>query len=147
MGSESIASSVGTDAYRLPLPDGWADHTVITIAGAASADGFAPNVVVTRQPLCQGLGLGGFADGQQSLMRDEVDRYELLANEHREVAGARALVRTVRFELGEGPALRQRQAFLLHDGVGYTISCTASDAGFDDVDETFVAILNGFQLA
>ena len=147
MASESIASSVGTDAYRLPLPDGWADHTAITIAGAASSDGVVPNVVVTRQVLCQSLGLGGFADGQQNLMRDEVDRYELLANEHCEIAGARALVRTVRFELGGGAALRQRQAFLLHEGLGYTISCTASDAGFDDVEETFAAILKGFELA
>ena len=147
MGSESIAASVGTDAYRLPLPDGWADHTAITVAGVAAADGVVPNVVVTRQLLCQGLGLGGFADGQQNLMRDQVDRYELLANEPREIAGVRALVRTARFELGDGPPLRQQQAFLLHDGVGYTISCTASDAGFDDVEETFVSILDGFQLA
>ena len=147
MGSESIVSSVGTGAYRLPLPDGWADRTAITIAGAASADGVVPNVVVTRQLLCTSLGLGGFADGQQNLMRDEVDRYELLANEHREVAGERALVRTVRFELGGGPSLRQQQAFLLHEGSGYTISCTASDACFDELEPTFASILDGFELA
>ena len=147
MGSESIVSSVGTDAYRLPLPDGWADRTAVTISGAASADGVVPNVVVTRQLLCASLGLGGFADGQQNLMRDEVDRYELLANEHREVAGARALVRTVRFALGGGPPLRQQQAFLLHEGSGYTISCTASESGFDEVEPAFAAILDGFELA
>ena len=138
---------MGTDAFRLPLPDGWADHTVVTIAGPALDDGFVPNVVVTCQLLCRSLGLGGFADGQQNLMRDEVARYELLANEHRAIAGERALVRIVRFRLDEDALFRQLQAFLVHDGVGYTISCTASEQHFDQVERAFAEVLDGFRLA
>ena len=69
-----------TDAFDLPLPAGWSDRTAVTIAAPGGADGYVPNLVITREALCDGMGLAGFADGHANLMRDQVDACELLSN-------------------------------------------------------------------
>ena len=136
----------GTAAFRLPLPDGWADHTAVTLAGPVGADGAVPNIVVTQAMLCASMGLGGFADGQQNLLRDQTNTYELLSNEHADVAGESALIRMIRFTVGESDPLRQLQAFLVQDGVGYAITCTTSEAGFAQAEADFRACIDGFAL-
>ena len=62
--AREVAERVATGHFALPLPAGWADRTAVTLLAPLEPDGFAPNVVVTREPLCANLGLGGFADGQ-----------------------------------------------------------------------------------
>ena len=91
-------ATVRTDAYQLPLPAGWSDRTAVTIVAPAAADGSVPNLVITREALCDGMGLAGFADGHANLMRDQVDAYELLSNGWEALDGERALVRIVRFQ-------------------------------------------------
>ena len=91
-------ATVRTDAYQLPLPAGWSDRTAVTIAAPAAPDGSVPNLVITREALCDGMGLAGYADGHANLMRDQVDAFELLSNGWEELDGERALVRIVRFQ-------------------------------------------------
>ncbi len=64
------------------------------------------------------MGLGGFADGHAHLLRDQVDSFELLSNGWETVDGQRALVRMVRFRVGESEPLVQLQAFTVRDGLG-----------------------------
>jgi hypothetical protein len=139
-------ATVRTDAYQLPLPAGWSDRTAVTLAAPAAADGSVPNLVITREALCQGLGLGGFADGHANLMRDQVAAYELLSNGWETLDGERTLVRIVRFEVGES-ALMQLQAFFVRDGLGYAICGTATEQSFPEAEPAFREALDGLRFA
>jgi hypothetical protein len=138
-------ATVRTDAYQLPLPAGWSDRTAVTLAAPAAADGSVPNVVITREALCEGMGLAGFADGNAYLMRDQVDEFELLSNGWETLDGERALVRMIRFQVADSVPLMQLQAFLVRDGLGYVISCTATEAAFPEAEPAFRSALEGLR--
>ena len=138
-------ATVRTDAYQLPLPAGWSDRTAVTIVAPAAPDGSVPNLVITREALCDGMGLAGFADGHASLMRDQVDAYELLSNGWEKLDGERALVRTVRFQVADSVPLVQLQAFLVRDGLGYAICGTATEGAFGEAEPAFRAVLDGLR--
>jgi hypothetical protein len=139
-------ATVRTDAYQLPLPAGWSDRTAVTLAAPAAADGSVPNLVITREALCEGMGLAGFADGHANLMRDQVGAYELLSNGWETLDGERALVRMVRFEVGDS-ALVQLQAFFVRDGLGYAICGTATEQSFPEAEPAFREALDGLRFA
>jgi len=139
-------ATVRTDAYQLPLPAGWSDRTAVTLAAPAAADGSVPNLVITREALCQGMGLGGFADGHANLMRDQVAAYELLSNGWETLDGERTLVRIVRFEVGES-VLMQLQAFFVRDGLGYAICGTATEQAFPEAEPAFREALDGLRFS
>jgi hypothetical protein len=140
-----VVGEVRTDAFSLPLPAGWDDRTVVTLAGP-DADGFAPNVVVTREALCDHMGLGAFAEGWQSRLADEVPVTPLAPVEHGEVGGRRAQIRTVSWH---ATGLRLTQiAFLFVDGDhGYAIVGTCADWRFAELEPVFRGIAAGFHLA
>jgi hypothetical protein len=140
-------ATVRTDAFQLPLPAGWSDRTAVTIAAPAAPDGSVPNLVITREALCDGMGLAGYADGHAHLMRDQVDSFELLSNGWEELGGERALVRIVRFQLADSASLVQLQAFLVRDGLGYAICGTATEAAFPAAEPSFREVLDGLRFA
>src|SRR3954470_14786513 len=96
---------------RRTLPAACIDRGVTTLTAPPTDDGYVPNVVVTRETLCQGMGLGGFADGYANLLIDQVSSYRVLATEHTEVDRERALVRIVRWQLADEQPVVQLQAF------------------------------------
>jgi hypothetical protein len=138
-------ATVRTDAYELPLPAGWSDRTAVTLAAPAAADGSVPNVVITREALCEGMGLAGFADGNAYLMRDQVDQFELLSNGWETLDGERTLVRMIRFQVADSVPLLQLQAFFVREGLGYVISCTATEEAFPEAEPAFRAALDGLR--
>jgi hypothetical protein len=140
-------ATVRTDAYQLPLPAGWSDRTAVTIAAPAAPDGSVPNLVITREALCDGMGLAGYADGHANLMRDQVDAFELLSNGWEELDGERALVRIVRFQLADSAPLVQLQAFLVRDGLGYAICGTATEDAYPGAEPAFREVLDGLRFA
>jgi hypothetical protein len=140
-------ATVRTDAYQLPLPAGWSDRTAVTMAAPAAADGSVPNLVITREALCDGMGLAGFADGHANLMRDQVDAYELLSNGWELLDGERTLVRMVRFQVADSPVLVQLQAFFVRDGLGYAICGTATEQAFAEAEPAFREALDGLRFA
>ncbi|MDX6561322.1 MAG: hypothetical protein QOD65_1136 [Gaiellales bacterium] len=140
-------ATVRTDAYQLPLPAGWSDRTAVTMAAPAADDGSVPNLVITREALCGGMGLAGFADGHANLMRDQVDAYELLSNGWEALDGERTLVRMVRFQVGESVPLVQLQAFFVRDGLGYAICATATELAFPEAEPAFREALDGLRFA
>ena len=140
-------ATVRTDAYQLPLPAGWSDRTAVTLAAPAAADGSVPNVVITREALCEGMGLAGFADGNAYLMRDQVDEFELLSNGWETVDGERTLVRMIRFAIADSAPFVQLQAFFLHDGLGYVVCGTATEEAFPDAEPAFREALDGLRFA
>ena len=140
-------ATVRTDAYHLPLPAGWSDRTAVTLAAPAAADGSVPNLVITREALCAGLGLGGFAEGHANLMRDQVDAFELLSNGWEELDGERALVRIVRFRIGEAEPFVQLQVFFVRDGLGYVACGTATEQAFPRAEPSFREALDGLRFS
>jgi hypothetical protein len=140
-------SSVSAGDFELPLPDGWSDRTAVTLAGPASVDGYVPNVVVTREALCSNLGLGGFAEGHLRLLREHAEEVSVLSTEETQLGRTRALVRTVRFRVGDAPALVQLQAFVVGSGMGYALVGTTGEAAFAEAEPAFRSIFEGFELA
>jgi hypothetical protein len=140
-------SSVRAGDFDLPLPAGWSDRTAVTIAGPAAVDGYVPNVVVTREALCSGLGLGGFAEGHLRLLREHAEEVSVLSTEETQLAGNRALVRTVRLRVGDSPALLQLQAFVVANGIGYALTGTAGEGSFATAEPELRAVVEGFRLS
>jgi len=140
-------ATVRTDAYQLPLPAGWSDRTAVTLAAPAAADGSVPNLVITREVLCEGMGLAGFAEGHANLLRDQVDSFELLSNGWETLDGQRALVRMVRFRIRDAEPLVQLQVFTLRDGLGYAICGTATEPAFESAEPAFREALDGLRFA
>ena len=61
---------IRTGGFSLPVPAGWDDRTVPTLTGP-TVDGVATNIVVTRERLCDHMGLGAFAAGWVARLREE----------------------------------------------------------------------------
>jgi hypothetical protein len=141
------SSSVSTADFELPLPDGWSDRTAVTLAGPVSVGGYVPNVVVTREALCSNLGLAGFADGQLRLLREHAEEVSVLSTEEARLGSTRALLRTVRFRVGDTPALVQLQAFVVANGTGYALVGTTGEQAFPDAEPELRAIMEGFRLS
>jgi hypothetical protein len=141
------SDTVSTGDFELPLPAGWSDRTAVTLAGPASVDGYVPNVVVTREALCSNLGLAGFADGQLRLLRDHAEEVSVLSTEDTQLGGSRALVRTIRFRVGDTAPLVQLQAFVVANGVGYSLMGTTGETSFAEAEPGLRAVIEGFRLA
>jgi hypothetical protein len=129
----------------VPVPDGWSERTATSLIAPPAGDGYAPNVVVTRERLCDGMGLGGFADGHGNLIQEHAPSYAVLATEHGEIDGERALLRTVRFSVGQAPPVLQLQAFCVRDGYGYAVIGTAGEESFAEAEPVFRATLESFR--
>lgn len=137
--------TIRRDPFALPVPAGWVDRTVVTLTGP-EVDGFASNIVVTAEPLCDGLGLGGFASGWVSRIAEHVAVCELRRAEHVQIAGEPGQVRTIGWAEA-GVAISQRAALVVHDGIGYAIVVTAPADGLDEADEVLAGVLDGFAFA
>ena len=142
--ASAAAQEVRTGHYSLPLPDGWADRTAITLVAPLAPGGYSPNVVVTRELLCDHLGLGGFADGQGALIRQHTSRFEILASEEGTLGGERALVRTTRWQVGDEEPITQLSAYCLRGEHGVAVVCTAPSSSFAEEEPGFRALLAGF---
>jgi hypothetical protein len=140
-----VESEVRTASFALPLPDGWEDRTVVTIAGPDD-QGFAPNIVVTRERLCDHMGLGAFSQGWLARLRDEVPVAETESVEHTEIAGVPAQIRRVSWQAA-GLRLEQLAALFVIGDDGWGIVATATDWRFAELEPLFRRIMHGFRLA
>ena len=137
--------AIRADPFRLPVPDGWADRTVVTLTGPDDG-GFAPNIVLTAEPLCDHMGLGAFASGWLSRLAEHVSVREIRAVEHTHVAAEAAQVRTIGWA-DAGVGIAQLAALVLHDEVGYAIVATGLEETLDELDAVFRDVLEGFSFA
>jgi hypothetical protein len=135
---------VRAGAVCLPLPPGWEDRTVLTIAGPA-VSGVSPNVIVTRETLCDNMGLGGFASGWLDRLADELPVRERRPVEHTHVAGQRAQVRCVEWAAA-GTAVVQLVALFCAGGSGYAAVCTAPTDAFEAMEPGFRELLAGLRV-
>ena len=142
--SEGRQEQIRAGAFTLPLPIGWADRTVVTLVGTA-ADGFASNIVVTHELLCDNMGPGGFSVGWLNKLAEEVPVVEVRPVEQVEVDGRRAHLRVVTWG-ASGLRLTQIAALFVDGDVGYAIVGTATEWTFDALEPRFRDVLRGFRL-
>ena len=135
-----ITSGTGT----IPQPEGWEDRTVLTIVGPLT-EGAQPNVVVTRETLCNNMGLGGFSSGWVQKLADQIPVKESCPVEHIEISGAPAHLRTVEWEAA-GLRLRQLVGLTTIAGSGYAIVCTVPSVAFEALEPELRAVIEGTQI-
>jgi DcrB len=133
--------------YAIALPDGWHDVTpsfsgagdVDRVVGGAPADGFTPNVIVSRQrsggASVSQLVLGPLA-GARTLADDAgVGRVQSMR-----LDGRPARTFAYRLKHGQRP-VRQRTVVVVDHGSAYVITFSALASGFAAEEAAFRAIL------
>lgn len=115
-----------------------------TLAGP-TVDGVATNIVVTREPLCDHIGLGAFASGWVSRLREETAVRELRPPQEAELDGRRAQVRTLGWS-GGGVSVVQIVALVVSEDHGYAVVGTAAESALAELDEAFRATVEGLRL-
>jgi hypothetical protein len=136
---------VRTGEYVLARPAGWSDRTTTALLAPPTPGGFVPNLVVTREPLCESMGLGGFAEGHANLIREHATSFVVVSSEEARLGGERALLRLVRWQVAEHEPVLQLQAFCVRDGQGYALIGTAAERDFAKAEPSFRAALEAFR--
>ena len=116
----------------------------MTIVGPLT-EGAQPNVVVTRETLCNNMGLGGFSSGWVQKLADQIPVKESCPVEHIEISGAPAHLRTVEWEAA-GLRLRQLVGLTTIAGSGYAIVCTVPSVAFEALEPELRAVIEGTQI-
>jgi hypothetical protein len=128
---------ISAGSVTIPRIPGWEDRTVLTLVGPAT-EGAQPNVVVTREALCDNMGLGGFSSGWVQKLADQVPV-------HIEISGSPAHLRVVEWEAA-GLRLRQMVGLTTVAGDGYAIICTVPSAIYEDIEDQLRAVIEGTQI-
>ena len=128
----------------IPVIPGWEDRTVLTMVGP-NTEGAQPNVVVTREALCDHMGLGGFSSGWVQKLADQVPVRETRDVEHIEISGAPAHLRLLEWEAA-GLRLRQLVGLTTIGDNGYAIVCTVPSAQFDELEPALRAVIDGTRI-
>ena len=140
----SDSDRISAGSVTIPRIPGWEDRTVLTLVGPAT-EGAQPNVVVTRERLCDNMGLGGFSSGWVQKLADQVPVQEKKDIEHIEISGSPAHLRVVEWEAA-GLRLRQLVGLTTIDGDGYAIICTVPPVQFDELEPTLRAVIEGTRI-
>lgn len=140
----SDTSHITSGTVTIPQPEGWEDRTILTIVGPLT-EGAQPNVVVTRETLCNSMGLGGFSSGWVQKLADQIPVQESRPVEHIEISGAPGHLRTVEWEAA-GLRLRQLVGLTTIGGSGYAIVCTVPSVAFEALEPALRAVIEGTQI-
>jgi hypothetical protein len=120
--------------FSVLLPDGWTDGSDrlsgIAVTGyfGPTADGFATNVNVVREPV-SGMDLAQYYEATIANVRNTLRVTALSQPTYRQVDGENALDYSFR-DKQVGRTLQQRQTLVLHDGKGYVITYTALPSSY-----------------
>lgn len=125
------------NGFTLEAPAGWQDRTITTLVGPTGRGGFAPNVVVIREPLPSDVQLEDYTRSQLERTLAEIPGLEVLSERTMDINGIRAVQRLQRFSAG-GRRIQQSQIYALGAGVVLAITCSAQQ-------EEFAASLAAFE--
>jgi hypothetical protein len=136
---------ISTD-WSAAMPKGWEDRTMATLVGPVSDDGFASNIVVTREKLEDATTVEEYAKIQADLMREEIDGVELMDERSIEINGLPAFQRLQRFAIDD-QVVQQVQTFIMGDNVIYAITGSASVEDFNGSIPAFKKFVESFELS
>ena len=110
----------------------WEDRSIISLMGPTSRDGFATNIVVTRQPVTESS-ITAFAKEQLDQLAREVPQIEVLDERTITVGGESAFQRLHVLQI-KGQKVQQAQTYLMQSNdtgtTGFVITCSASPDEF-----------------
>lgn len=155
----SGATNVELTGYRhpgtgleLPLPADWERREAVAgcllVAVEAPREPyFRANVVVTLEPVDEGMSFRDWVERSLEALRDSVNRLRFIDEEHTEIAGVpacRALSHYLHRDYG---GVNVEQWLLLHAGVGQVVSCSTAALEYDDLFPLTSAIGEGLRPA
>jgi hypothetical protein len=136
---------ISTD-WSASMPEGWEDRTMVTLVGPVSEDGFASNIVVTRERLEDATTVEEYAQVQADLMREEIEGVELMDERSIEISGLPAFQRLQRFAIDD-QVVQQVQTFIMGDDVIYAITGSSSVEDFNASIPAFKKFVETFELS
>lgn len=132
----------------LSVPPEWEDRTTVTLVGP-SRDGFAQNIVVTRERLCAGMGLGAYSQGYVSRLREQVALRELGGVEHVTIAGRRGHVRRLGWDVVDGDetvSIHQLVGFVVDGSDAYALVATVTEEDAAAIEPVFRSAIGSITL-
>lgn len=137
--------NVIANGFVAELPAGWEDRTMVTLVGPLGAQGFAANIVITREPLGASRSLEDYVRKQLAAMKAELPALEVLDERAIAHQGAPAFQRLQRFQAGSHE-VQQAQTFVLAGSTVFVITCSAASADFDASLPSFRSITASFKV-
>ena len=129
--------------YEVGFLEGWRDASQVVLIGPERPI-FTPNVQIHREPLPEEQIEEFFR--QQRAELSALDGFRLLDHGDRMLAGAKALFHAYSWELPNQPGLRVRQLQVVTQKAGelFTITCSALENDWEQVEAAFEMTLAGF---
>ncbi len=103
-----------------------------------------PNVVVTREQLCDNIGLGAFSDGWVARLGDQVPVQQVAPVEHVRIDGRRAHLRIVSWSAA-GLEITQMVGLVVDGTDAYAVVGTASTYAFPSLADALRAAICGLR--
>ncbi len=137
------------NGWTAAMPNGWEDRSMITIVkGADAEEGFATNIVVTKQRA--EMSVEEFAVQQAQMMRQELAAsggvLQILDERAIEIGGVPSYQRLQRFDTGGGQIIQQVQTFFLAQKTIYVVTGTATLDMFDRAIPAFKEFVESFKI-
>ena len=135
--------------FKSEVPVGWEDRSTITLVGPVN-NGFASNIVVTRQPLPTGTSVTEFATSQLEQLAKEVPSLQIEDERSASLRGRELYQRLHQFDASDNMIIKQVQTYLVHafasGTVGLVITGTSSPDGFDAAMPAFKQFVDAFDI-
>lgn len=135
--------------FKSEAPLGWEDRSTITLVGPVN-NGFASNIVVTRQPLPTGTSVTEFATSQLEQLAKEVPSLKIEDERSANLNGRDLFQRLHQFDASDNMVIKQVQTYLVHafasGTVGLVITGTSSPDGFDAAMPAFKQFVDAFDV-
>lgn len=131
--------------FTIETPDDWQDRSIITFVAESPANEFAPNVVITREPVDIATSVEEYAYRQFDITQKEVAGMKILDKKNTTLGG-RPAVEIMQRLSAHGSNLQQLQMFVLLDESICVITCTATVGNFSQYLPYFRRVLDSFQI-
>lgn len=131
--------------FTIETPDDWRDRSIITFAAPSAPNDFAPNVVITREPVGIETNVEDYARRQFDITRREVAGMKILKQKTTTLGGKPA-VEILQTLAAHNLNLQQLQIFVLIRQEICIVTCTATIGSFNQHLPRFRQMLDSFQI-
>ncbi|MEL7369582.1 MAG: DcrB-related protein [Myxococcota bacterium] len=135
------------------VPEGWVDRSTLTLVGPTSEDGFAANIVVTRQPIDEGTDVTAFGKSQCEELAASFEAMRVDDERTIRLKGREVYQRLHALQLG-GRWVQQVQTYFVrgpHPRTGLTegfvVTGSAAVESFDANQEFFKRFTEAFEFS
>ncbi len=138
--------------YEITYPEGW--EVVTKFLGTDSMaksplvskeDTLSENINVMVDPSAGNDGVDAYYRGNLKGLQQNLNEFVLLSKEHLNHSSGKAIDLTYGHSY-QGTKLKNRAVFLLHKGIGYVLTTTATPQTFDEYYNAFDKIIHSFKL-